>query len=46
MRVGPDLTRVETARSVAYLTESIREPDKGLSLPAGAALFALALAEN
>ena len=27
-RLGPDLTRVGAARSVAYLTESIREPDK------------------
>jgi putative heme-binding domain-containing protein len=31
-RLGPDLTRVGAARSVAYLTESIREPDKYLSL--------------
>jgi len=31
-RLGPDLTRVGAARSVAYLTESIREPDKDLSL--------------
>jgi cytochrome c oxidase cbb3-type subunit 3 len=31
-RLGPDLTRVGAARSVAYLTESIREPDKELSL--------------
>jgi cytochrome c oxidase cbb3-type subunit 3 len=31
-RLGPDLTRVGAARSVAYLTESIREPDKSLSL--------------
>jgi putative heme-binding domain-containing protein len=30
--LGPDLTRVGAARSVAYLTESIREPDKELSL--------------
>lgn len=30
--LGPDLTRVGAARSVAYLTESIREPDKDLSL--------------
>jgi len=31
-RLGPELTRVGSARSVAYLTESIREPDKELSL--------------
>jgi putative heme-binding domain-containing protein len=31
-RLGPDLTRVGAARSVEYLTESIREPDKELSL--------------
>jgi cytochrome c oxidase cbb3-type subunit III len=31
-RLGPELTRVGAARSVAYLTESIREPDKDLSL--------------
>src|SRR5579864_1075446 len=31
-RLGPDLTRVGAARSVTYLTESIREPDKELSL--------------
>ena len=31
-RLGPDLTRVGAARSVAYLTDSIREPDKELSL--------------
>jgi cytochrome c oxidase cbb3-type subunit III len=31
-RLGPELTRVWAARSVAYLTESIREPDKELSL--------------
>ena len=31
-RLGPELTRVGAARSVAYLTESIREPDKELSL--------------
>jgi cytochrome c oxidase cbb3-type subunit 3 len=31
-RLGPDLTRVGAARSAAYLTESIREPDKELSL--------------
>lgn len=31
-RLGPDLTRVGAARSVGYLTESIREPDKSLSL--------------
>ena len=31
-RLGPDLTRVGAARSVAYLTESIREPDRELSL--------------
>jgi putative heme-binding domain-containing protein len=30
--LGPELTRVGAARSVAYLTESIREPDKELSL--------------
>ncbi|HTW66882.1 MAG TPA: c-type cytochrome [Bryobacteraceae bacterium] len=30
--LGPDLTRVGAARSVAYLTESIRDPDKDLSL--------------
>jgi putative heme-binding domain-containing protein len=31
-RLGPELTRIGAARSVAYLTESIREPDKELSL--------------
>ena len=31
-RLGPDLTRVGAARSVGYLTESIREPDRELSL--------------
>jgi putative heme-binding domain-containing protein len=31
-RLGPDLSRVGAARSAAYLTESIREPDKSLSL--------------
>ncbi len=31
-RLGPDLSRVGAARSVAYLTESIREPDKDLSV--------------
>ena len=31
-RLGPDLTRVGSARSVAYLVDSIREPDKELSL--------------
>ena len=31
-RLGPDLSRVGSARSVAYLVESIREPDKELSL--------------
>jgi putative heme-binding domain-containing protein len=31
-RMGPDLTPVGAGRSVAYLTESIREPDKELSL--------------
>jgi cytochrome c oxidase cbb3-type subunit III len=30
--LGPDLTRVGAARSAAYLTESIRDPDKDLSL--------------
>jgi putative heme-binding domain-containing protein len=30
--LGPDLSRVGAARSVAYLTESIREPSKELSL--------------
>jgi putative heme-binding domain-containing protein len=30
--LGPELTRVGAARSVAYLTESIREPDKELSV--------------
>lgn len=30
--LGPDLTRVGAARSTAYLTESIREPSKELSL--------------
>jgi cytochrome c oxidase cbb3-type subunit III len=30
-RLGPDLTRVGAARSVEYLTESIRTPDKELS---------------
>ena len=30
--LGPDLTRVGAARSIAYLTESIRKPDKELSL--------------
>jgi cytochrome c oxidase cbb3-type subunit III len=29
--LGPDLSRVGASRSVAYLTESIREPDKELS---------------
>jgi cytochrome c oxidase cbb3-type subunit 3 len=31
-RLGPDLSRVGAARSAVYLTESIREPDKDLSL--------------
>jgi len=31
-RLGPELTRVGAARSAAYLTDSIREPDKELSL--------------
>jgi cytochrome c oxidase cbb3-type subunit III len=31
-RLGPDLTRVGAARSIIYLTESIRNPDKDLSL--------------
>lgn len=31
-RLGPELTRVGSARSLTYLTESIREPDKELSL--------------
>lgn len=31
-RLGPELTRVGSARSALYLTESIREPDKELSL--------------
>jgi putative heme-binding domain-containing protein len=31
-RLGPELTRVGVARSVEYLTESIRTPDKELSL--------------
>jgi cytochrome c oxidase cbb3-type subunit 3 len=31
-RLGPELTRVGAARSVDYLTESIRTPDKELSL--------------
>ncbi len=31
-RLGPDLSRVGSARSVAYLIDSIREPDKDLSL--------------
>jgi putative heme-binding domain-containing protein len=30
--LGPDLSRVGAARSIAYLTESIRNPDKELSL--------------
>jgi cytochrome c oxidase cbb3-type subunit III len=30
--LGPDLSRVGAARSLAYLTESIRQPDKELSL--------------
>ena len=30
--LGPDLTRVGAARSVTYLTESVREPNKDLSL--------------
>lgn len=30
--LGPDLSRVGAARSIAYLTESIREPNKELSL--------------
>lgn len=30
--LGPDLSRVGAARSLAYLTESIREPNKDLSL--------------
>jgi putative heme-binding domain-containing protein len=30
--LGPDLSRVGAARSLAYLTESIREPNKELSL--------------
>lgn len=30
--LGPDLSRVGAARSLAYLTESIREPSKELSL--------------
>jgi putative heme-binding domain-containing protein len=30
--LGPDLTRVGAARSAAYLTQSVREPDKELSL--------------
>ncbi|MBS0393166.1 MAG: c-type cytochrome [Proteobacteria bacterium] len=30
-RLGPDLSRVGAARSVAYLVESIREPDKELT---------------
>jgi putative heme-binding domain-containing protein len=30
--LGPELTRVGAARSLAYLIESIREPDKDLSL--------------
>ncbi len=30
--LGPDLSRVGAARSIAYLTESVREPDKELSL--------------
>jgi putative heme-binding domain-containing protein len=30
--LGPDLSRVGAARSIAYLTESIREPSKELSL--------------
>jgi cytochrome c oxidase cbb3-type subunit 3 len=29
--LGPDLSRVGASRSIAYLTESIREPDKELS---------------
>ena len=31
-RLGPELTRVGAARSVAYLADSIRAPDKDLSL--------------
>lgn len=30
--LGPDLTRVGAARSIEYLIESIREPDKDISL--------------
>jgi cytochrome c oxidase cbb3-type subunit 3 len=30
--LGPDLSRVGAARSIAYLTESVREPNKELSL--------------
>ena len=30
--LGPDLSRVGAARSLAYLTESVREPNKELSL--------------
>jgi putative heme-binding domain-containing protein len=30
--LGPDLSRVGAARSIAYLTDSIREPNKELSL--------------
>ena len=30
-RLGPDLSRVGAGRAVAYLTESIREPDKELT---------------
>jgi len=30
-RLGPDLSRVGASRSVAYLTDSIRDPDKDLS---------------
>jgi cytochrome c oxidase cbb3-type subunit 3 len=30
--LGPDLSRIGAARSVEYMTESIREPDKELSL--------------
>lgn len=31
-RLGPDLSQVGSARSVAYLVDSIRDPDKDLSL--------------
>jgi cytochrome c oxidase cbb3-type subunit III len=30
--LGPDLTRIGAARSVQYLTDSIRDPDKDLSV--------------